>query len=90
MSGFTVTDDIIDTQALRRELTNGRAGAYASFEGWVRNHNDGRQVLRLEYEIHKDLAISEAAQILAEARSRYDILDLAAEHRAECPAAATK
>ena len=82
MSGFTVTDEVIDTQALQRELSNDRAGAFVSFGGWVRNHNEGRLVLRLEYEVHKDLAISEAAQILAEARSRYDILDLAAAHRA--------
>ena len=39
-----------DTAAARRELLDLSAGGYVSFEGWVRDHNEGREVTRLEYE----------------------------------------
>ena len=29
------------------------------FEGWVRDHNEGREVLRLEYEVYEPLAVKE-------------------------------
>ena len=42
-----------------RELLDDRVGAYASFEGWVRDHNDGRAVHGLTYEAIAALAESE-------------------------------
>jgi len=37
-------------------------GGYVSFEGWVRNSNDGRSVLRLEYEAFAPLALREVRE----------------------------
>ena len=52
-----------------------------TFEGWVRDHNEGRQVLRLGYQAYAPLAQSEAARILAEAREKFAIIDAHCVHR---------
>ena len=43
---FRLTHASIDTASSRGELLDGGAGGYASFEGWVRDHNEGRAVER--------------------------------------------
>ena len=68
MSGFEFTQAALDLQILRERLSDPGAGAYASFEGWVRNQNEGKQVLRLEYEAYETLGIKEGEKIVAEAR----------------------
>lgn len=78
---FLLCPEPIDHEALRRELQRPEAGALAVFEGWVRNQNEGRQVLSLEYESAPDLCRAEAEKLLAEARSRYPILDATIAHR---------
>ena len=63
----------LQSRALRPGVTTGRClpirllVAYASFEGWVRNHNDGRGVVRLEYEGYEQLGVKEGERIVAEA-----------------------
>ncbi len=71
----------IDVDSLRRELIDPAAGAYAGFEGWIRNVNEGEQVLRLEYEAYEPLAISEGEKVLAEARDKFPILHAHCVHR---------
>lgn len=77
-----ITDTTIDPGRLRDELTDAAAGAYVGFEGWIRNHNDGHDVLRLEYEVYEPLSISEGDRIIAEARDRFPILHAECVHRA--------
>ncbi|HEX7061916.1 MAG TPA: molybdenum cofactor biosynthesis protein MoaE [Woeseiaceae bacterium] len=76
-----ITRELIRPDALRAELTDPAAGAFAAFEGWIRNLNEGREVLRLEYEVYEPLAIKEGEKIIAEARSRWPILHAACVHR---------
>lgn len=76
-----VSSDAIRPDALKRELCDPGAGAYASFEGWIRNENDGQRVLRLEYEVYEPLAIKEGERVLAEARDLYPLLHAACVHR---------
>jgi len=71
----------IDPPAFTRELLDARAGAYVEFQGWVRNHNEGLPVEALDYEAYPALAEKEGARILAEAASRYTLLDAACIHR---------
>ncbi len=78
---FSIETESLNVSALRSSLLNNQAGAYASFEGWVRNRNDGRDVLRLEYEAHESMSVKEAGKILSEARSRFGLLDAQAVHR---------
>lgn len=52
-----------------------------TFEGWVRNRNEGQAVSSLEYEAYPELAEKEASRILGEARVKFDLLDAVAVHR---------
>ena len=78
---FSLSDTPFDTAVLRARLLDARVGAFASFEGWVRDHNAGRAVSGLRYEAYAALAEREGEAILDEARSRFDILDAACVHR---------
>jgi molybdopterin synthase catalytic subunit len=69
----TITASTIDTDGLRERLFNPVAGGYSAFEGWVRNHNEGREVHRLEYEAYEPLAVSEGKKIIAEAKQKFPI-----------------
>jgi len=71
----------IDIAPLRGQLLASGAGAYASFEGWVRDHSQGRAVLGLGYEAYGALAQAEGDKVLAEARANFVILDVACVHR---------
>ncbi|CAN5401751.1 hypothetical protein BH11ARM2_BH11ARM2_37480 [soil metagenome] len=78
MSRFRLTDAAISGPLLGEELA---AGAVATFVGLVRNHNEGRPVLRLEYEAYPELAEKEGERILAEVMGRFPILAAACVHR---------
>ena len=80
-SRFMLSDIPFDTAALRARLLDARVGAFASFEGWVRDHNAGRAVSGLRYEAYAALAEREGEAILGEAQARFDILDAACVHR---------
>ena len=58
---FRISASAIDVAALQAALRDPRAGACASFEGWVRDHNDGRPVEGLHYEAYVELAQAEGA-----------------------------
>lgn len=77
---FSLVRKTIEPEALRREVDSPQAGAFLAFEGWVRNHNDGRPVHGLTYEAYPELAVSIGEQILTEARERFEILALRAVH----------
>lgn len=81
MNRFTVLAAPLRPELLREPLDNARAGAYASFEGWVRDHNQGRAVDGLHYEAYQALAEKEGARILEEALQRFAILDARCAHR---------
>ena len=81
MARFELSQTPFDTATLRARLLDARVGAYASFEGWVRDHNDGRSVHGLRYESYDVLARREGEAIIEEALARFDILDAACVHR---------
>ena len=81
MPRFTLVDTPIDVPALQAALRDDRAGACASFEGWVRDHNDGRAVDGLRYEAYAELAEREGRAILEEAVHRFDIVSARCVHR---------
>jgi adenylyltransferase/sulfurtransferase len=78
---FQITNVPIDRDGLRRELQDPARGALVLFEGWIRNHNEGREVVMLEYEVYRPLAVSEGERILAEAAQRFGIEEAACVHR---------
>lgn len=56
-------------------------GGVVVFEGRVRDHDAGRAVVALEYEAYEELARREGERILAEARTRFAPVRVAAAHR---------
>jgi molybdopterin synthase catalytic subunit len=71
----------IDPDKLRQLLTDDAAGGFVAFEGWVRNENEGQEVLRLEYEVYAPLAVKEGAKIIEEAMAKFPILRADCVHR---------
>jgi len=78
---FKIVAAPIDPDSLKRTLTAEAAGACVTFEGWVRNHNEGEAVLALEYEAHAGIAEREGEKIVAEARERFAIGSARCQHR---------
>ena len=65
--------------ALRRD--NPKVGAVASFVGVVRDLNDGDSVGRMTLEHYPGMTEKAIEAIVAEARSRWDIIDVTVVHR---------
>ena len=80
-NSFVLYDSVIPVERLRQSLQHDDCGGYVAFEGWVRNHNEGRRVLRLEYEVFAPLAKREGERILEEARRRFEVDSVACAHR---------
>lgn len=78
---FSLTDQAIDIVSLAEELHDPAAGAEVTFDGRVRNHNDGRGVSQLEYQAYPVLARSTGHRILEEEVQRHGILRALAVHR---------
>ena len=81
MKFFSFTTTAIDTESERQRVVDPACGGYASFEGWVRDHNEGQQVRHLEYEAFELLAGKEGERILAEAVERFGVEHAACVHR---------
>ena len=76
-----LTDRPIVIDDLLAAVADPAAGAVVVFIGTTRNHNEGRDVERLEYEAYSGMAEKELARIAAEARGRWPIARLAVVHR---------
>ena len=78
---FLLTELPIAVAALAAELHDSAAGAELTFDGRVRNHNDGRAVSQLEYQAYPALALATGRRILEEETARHGILRALAVHR---------
>ena len=81
---FELTSTSIDPSPLRLALLHRAAGAYCSYEGWVRDHNIGRPVQQLEYSSYAQLAPTVGEQLLLEAQQKFAIEAAALVHRVGC------
>jgi adenylyltransferase/sulfurtransferase len=81
MAAFRFSRTAIDATNLRAQLSDPTCGGYASFEGLVRDHNEGMSVRHLEYEAFEPLAVKEGDRIIAEAVERFGIDHAACVHR---------
>ena len=81
MSRFDLSGAPVDLDALRALLQNPGSGGFCTFEGWVRDSNEGRAVDGLDYEAYEDLARAEGDLIIEEAIARYGVTDVRCVHR---------
>jgi len=78
---FSLTDQAIDPVSLTAALHDPSAGAEVTFDGRVRDHNDGHPVAQLEYQAYPALAVPTGQRILAEEAERFGIVRAIAVHR---------
>ena len=78
---FKIVKRKIDIKNLSKDMRQSTAGAYVSFEGWVRNHNNGKAVKSLSYDGEESIANSEGNKILEEALIKYKISGVVSQHR---------
>jgi len=78
---FKISSQTIDADRLKQNLAKPEAGALCVFEGWVRNHHEGKVVLKLDYQGYNALANKEGARIMDEARENFSIYDAICIHR---------
>ncbi|MEZ5563994.1 MAG: molybdenum cofactor biosynthesis protein MoaE [Gammaproteobacteria bacterium] len=81
MSHFGFSREALTPERYRELVADPVAGGYASFEGWVRNHNDGLNVARLEYEGYEALGVKEGERVVAEAMQRFPVARAHCIHR---------
>jgi len=78
---FSLSSEPIRREPLTASVANVQAGALVTFEGWVRNHNEGRDVVLLEYEAFEPLSRKEAEKILQEAGEKFNVRQMVCIHR---------
>jgi molybdopterin synthase catalytic subunit len=81
VSHFAFSREPFTPDSFRDLVADPVAGGYASFEGWVRNHNEGRRVLGLEYEGYEALGMKEGDRVVLEALARFPIAKAHCVHR---------
>ena len=78
---FKLTDQPIDPSRLMAGLGDVRAGACVTFEGRVRDENEGRSVKALDYEAYAPLAEKEGQRIINETREKFPVTSALCVHR---------
>lgn len=78
---FSLSSSPLHRDQLNSDLANSSAGAIVVFEGWVRDHNQGKKVESLEYQVYHELALKEGQRILSEAKEKFNLHHLIAVHR---------
>ena len=76
-----ITTEPIDAAALTERVRSNRAGAVCTFLGTVREMTGDRRTLQLDYEAYPEMASRKMAELEAEARRRWPILEAALVHR---------
>jgi molybdopterin synthase catalytic subunit len=78
---FDITDQPLLLEPLMSAVTRSSSGAVASFLGVVREQTRGRQVLYLEYEAYREMAIPKMREIADEIRRKWKVDEIAMVHR---------
>ncbi len=68
-----ITKENINREEVRRAVAHPDCGAIATFEGDIRNHNDGKEVLGLEYEVYEKMFQAEVKKIFHELAQRWEV-----------------
>src|SRR5260221_10179822 len=76
-----ITDAPIDHAALTERVRSNQAGAVCSFLGTVREMTGERRTAPLDYEAYPEMAEKKMAELEAEARRRWPIIEVALVHR---------
>ena len=78
---FRLVEGPLELAAVIAEVATEQAGAVATFQGTVRRHSRGRQVIALEYEAYAGMAEKVMAEIAEGVKTRYELCEVAVAHR---------
>ncbi len=78
---FKISETPLEGIDLRQGLLSSSAGAFNCFEGFVRDHNNGKKVLALEYQVYQPLCEKEAQKIFSEVQEKFDVIAAKCFHR---------
>jgi MoaE-MoaD fusion protein len=76
-----IVHEKINSASVLAEIKQPEDGAVVIFEGIVRNHSRGRYTRFLEYEGYEPMARKELESLVVQARSQYQIREVAIIHR---------
>jgi molybdopterin synthase catalytic subunit len=76
-----LTREPIDTSALIAGASRPEAGAVVLFLGTTREMTDGRRTVMLDYEAYDEMAEKQLAELEAEARRRWPLVECLIVHR---------
>lgn len=76
-----ISGEPISAADVRDAVSNPGAGGVCVFHGTVRDHADGKPVVRLDYEAHEDLACKEMSRVLHGVAGEHPGARIAAVHR---------
>lgn len=76
-----ITEQPIDYAAATERVRSNRAGAVCAFLGTVREITGDRATSSLDYEAYPAMALAKMAELEAEARRRWPIIEAALVHR---------
>lgn len=81
-TGVRVSEQPLNVSSCYVRVQDPRAGAAVVFSGMVRNHSPGKDgITHLEYEAYAEQVEGKIAEIVAEARGQWDVLQVVVEHR---------
>lgn len=75
-----VTESLITAEELAAEVKSNKAGAVVTFCGDVRDHDKGKGVTSLNYEVHPS-AQKVIEKITNEVATRHDLINISVAHR---------
>jgi MoaE-MoaD fusion protein len=78
---FRLESGPLSLDAVVEEVRSDAAGAIATFVGTTRAQSRERTVVHLDYEAYEEMAEQVMAEIAAELKERYDLVDVAIHHR---------
>jgi molybdopterin synthase catalytic subunit len=76
-----LTEETIDTPAVVNRVRHPEAGAVVLFLGTTRELTGGRQTVALDYEAYREMAERKLADLEAEARRRWPVIECSITHR---------
>ncbi|OHB74877.1 MAG: hypothetical protein A2Z34_05060 [Planctomycetes bacterium RBG_16_59_8] len=76
-----VVDTPISAEQLLREVGGEDRGAAVLFLGTVRDHNEGKRVLQLNYSAYREMAERELAKVASSVREKWGMASVAILHR---------
>lgn len=78
---ISLTTEPIDSAAVLARVASNDAGAVVLFLGTTREFTAGRQTASLDYECYPEMAEKKLAELEAEARRRWPLVECAIVHR---------